>query len=143
LKLKESSGGMRADSPLAIPLIRMTNVNLLPGEWKKDEIIEDTQDGILVETNKSWSIDDRRLNFQFGTEIGWIIKHGSVEKMVKNPTYTGITPEFWGSCDAVSRDDWSMWGTPNCGKGVPGQVMYVGHGCGTARFKKTRVGLIK
>jgi len=143
LKLKESSGGMRADSPLAIPLIRMTNVNLLPGKWKKEEIIEDTQDGILVETNKSWSIDDRRLNFQFGTEIGWIIKHGSIEKIVKNPTYTGITPEFWGSCNAISRDDWSMWGTPNCGKGVPGQVMYVGHGCGTARFEKTRIGLIK
>jgi len=143
LKLKESSGGMRSDSPLAIPLIRMTNVNLLPGKWKREEIIEGTQDGILMETNKSWSIDDRRLNFQFGTEIGWIIKHGSLEKMVKNPTYTGITPKFWGSCNAVSRDDWSMWGTPNCGKGVPGQVMYVGHGCGTARFEKTRVGLIK
>lgn len=143
LKLKESSGGMRADSPLAIPLIRMTNVNLLPGEWKAEEIIEDTQDGILMETNKSWSIDDRRLNFQFGTEMGWIIKNGSKEKMIKNPIYTGITPEFWGSCDAISRDDWMIWGTPNCGKGVPGQVMYVGHGCGTARFEKTQIGLIK
>lgn len=143
LDLKESSGGMRADSPMAIPLIRMTNVNLLPGKWKADEIIEDTQAGVLMETNKSWSIDDRRLNFQFGTEVGWIIKNGSKEKMVKNPTYTGITPTFWGSCNAISRDDWKMWGTPNCGKGVPGQVMYVGHGCGTARFEKTRVGLIK
>jgi len=140
--LKESSGGMRADSPMAIPLIRMTNVNLLPGKWKSEEIIEDTRDGILMETNKSWSIDDRRLNFQFGTEVGWLVKNGSREKMVRNPTYTGITPTFWGSCDAVSRDDWAMWGTPNCGKGVPGQVMYVGHGCGTARFEKTRVGLI-
>jgi len=143
LKLKESSGGMRADSPLAMPLIRMTNVNLLPGEWKAEEIIEDTQDGILMETNKSWSIDDRRLNFQFGTQIGWTIRNGSKEKILKNPTYTGITPEFWGSCNAISRDDWKLWGTPNCGKGVPGQVMYVGHGCGTARFEKTRVGLIK
>jgi TldD protein len=142
LDLKQSSGGMRADSPMAIPLIRMTNVNLLPGKWKAEEIIEDTRDGILMETNKSWSIDDRRLNFQFGTEIGWTIKNGSRVKMVKNPTYTGITPKFWGSCNAISRDDWMMWGTPNCGKGVPGQVMYVGHGCGTARFAKTRVGLI-
>ena len=142
LGLKESSGGMRADSPMAIPLIRMTNVNLLPGKWKAEEIIEDTQDGVLMETNKSWSIDDRRLNFQFGTEVGWTIKNGSKEKMVKNPTYTGITPKFWGSCDAISRDDWMMWGTPNCGKGVPGQVMFVGHGCGTARFEKTQVGLI-
>ncbi len=143
LGLEESSGGMRADSPLAIPLIRMTNINLGPGEWKAEELVEETKAGILMQTNRSWSIDDKRLNFQFGTEIGWLIKNGSKEKIVKNPTYTGITPEFWGSCDAVSKDDWTMWGTPNCGKGVPGQVMYVGHGCGTARYKKIRVGLIK
>lgn len=143
LKLRESSGGMRADSPLAIPLIRMTNINLSPGDWKAEELIEDTQKGILMQTNRSWSIDDRRLNFQFGTEIGWTIRNGSKEKMIRNPTYTGITPQFWGGCDAISRDDWDMWGTPNCGKGVPGQVMYVGHGCGTARFTNVRVGLIK
>jgi TldD protein len=143
LKLKESSGGMRADSPLALPIIRMTNINLLPGDWKSEEIVEDTKDGILVTTNRSWSIDDRRINFQFGTEIGWRIKNGSRENMIKNPTYMGVTPQFWGSCDAVSNDNWRMWGTPNCGKGVPGQVMYVGHGCGTARFRKVRVGLIK
>jgi TldD protein len=143
LNLKESSGGMRADSPLALPIIRMTNINLLPGDWKAEEIVEDTKDGILITTNRSWSIDDRRINFQFGTEIGWRIKNGSKESMIKNPTYMGVTPQFWGSCDAVSKDDWKMWGTPNCGKGVPGQVMYVGHGCGTARFCKVRVGLIK
>ena len=142
LNLTESSGGMRADSPMALPLIRMTNINLLPGEWKTEEIIEDTKEGVLLETNRSWSIDDRRLNFQFGTEIGWTIKNGSRERMIKNPTYTGITPTFWGSLNAHSQNDWMMWGTPNCGKGVPGQVMYVGHGCGTARFEKTRVGVI-
>jgi len=143
LNLGESSGGMRADSPLALPIIRMTNVNLLPGDWKAEEIIEDTKDGLLMMTNRSWSIDDRRLNFQFGTEIGWRIKSGNREKIVKNPTYMGVTPQFWGSCDAVSKDDWTMHGTPNCGKGVPGQSMYVGHGCGTARFRKVQVGLIK
>ncbi len=143
LGLKESSGGMRADSPMALPLIRMTNINLLPGGWTAEELVEDTQKGVIMLTNRSWSIDDRRLNFQFGTEIGWIIKNGSKERIVKNPTYTGITPNFWGSCDAVSKDDWMMWGTPNCGKGVPGQTMYVGHGCGTARFSKVKVGLIK
>jgi TldD protein len=143
LKLRESSGGMRADSPLALPIIRMTNVNLLPGDWRAEEIIEDTKDGLLMMTNRSWSIDDRRLNFQFGTEIGWRIKNGSREKMMKNPTYMGVTPQFWGSCDAVSKDDWTMHGTPNCGKGVPGQGMYVGHGCGTARFRRVHVGLIR
>jgi len=143
LKLKESSGGMRADSPTALPIIRMTNINLLPGDWKAEEIVEDTKDGILITTNRSWSIDDRRINFQFGTEIGWRIKNGSREGIIKNPTYMGVTPQFWGSCDSVTRDDWKMWGTPNCGKGVPGQVMYVGHGCGSARFRKVRVGLMK
>jgi TldD protein len=143
LKLKESSGGMRADSPLALPIIRMTNINLLPGDWKSEEIVEDTKDGVIMTTNRSWSIDDKRINFQFGTEIGWRVKNGCREAMIKNPTYMGVTPQFWGSCDAVSKDDWKMWGTPNCGKGVPGQVMYVGHGCGSARFRKIRVGLIR
>lgn len=143
LNLGESSGGMRADSPLSIPLIRMTNINLLPGDWKDEEIIEDTKDGILVMTNRSWSIDDKRINFQFGTEIGWRITNGSKEEMVKKPTYMGVTPQFWGSCDAVSKDNWRMWGTPTCGKGVPGQVMYVGHGCGTARFRNVRVGIMR
>jgi TldD protein len=142
LNLGESSGGMRADSPLALPLIRMTNINLLPGDWKAGDVVGDTKDGVLLMTNRSWSIDDRRVNFQFGTEIGWRIRNGSRENMVKNPTYMGVTPQFWGSCDAVSKDDWTMHGVPNCGKGVPGQVMYVGHGCGTARFRKVRVGLM-
>jgi TldD protein len=121
----------------------MTNINLLPCDWKSEEIIEDTKEGILMEVNKSWSIDDRRLNFQFGTEIAWKVKNGSKGEMIKNPTYTGITPAFWGTCDAISKKDWKMHGTPNCGKGVPGQVMYVGHGCSTARFRKTRIGLLK
>ena len=143
LRQECSSGGMRAQSPMALPLIRMTNINLLPGNWKLDEIVEDTKNGVLMMVNKSWSIDDRRLNFQFGTEIAWEIRNGSKERILKNPTYTGMTPIFWGSCDAVSKDDWRMWGTPNCGKGVPGQTMYVGHGCGTARFRKTRVGVLR
>ena len=143
LQLKGSSGGMRADSPLALPIVRMTNINLLPGDWTAEEIVRDTKNGILITTNRSWSIDDKRINFQFGTEIGWRVKHGSREQLIKNPTYMGVTPQFWGACDAVSKDDWKMWGTPNCGKGVPGQVMYVGHGCGSARFKGVRVGLIK
>jgi TldD protein len=143
LRQRQSSGGMRAQSPMALPLIRMTNINLLPGTWKSDEIVEDTKNGVLMMVNKSWSIDDRRLNFQFGTEIAWEIRNGSKEKILKNPTYTGVTPIFWGSCDAASKDDWKMWGTPNCGKGVPGQVIYVGHGCATARFTKTRIGVLR
>ncbi|MHA2002841.1 MAG: TldD/PmbA family protein [Candidatus Thorarchaeota archaeon] len=143
LGLKESSAGMRADRPQRIPLIRMTNINLEPNGWKRDEIIEDTKKGVLMSTNKSWSIDDKRINFQFGTEIAWEIVNGEKGQMYRNPTYTGITPEFWGGMDASSKDDWKLWGTPNCGKGQPIQVMYVGHGCGTARFKDVRIGIMK
>jgi len=141
--LAESSGGMRADSPQKLPLIRMSNINLEPTGWLRDEIIEDTKHGILMSTNKSWSIDDKRLNFQFGTEIAWEIVDGEIGQILKNPTYTGITPEFWGSMDAHSKDDWRLFGTPNCGKGQPPQVMYVGHGCGTARFHNVRVGIME
>jgi len=141
LDLEASSSGMRADSPQRIPLIRMVNINLEPTGWKRDEIIEDTKDGILMSTNRSWSIDDKRLNFQFGTEIAWQIKNGEITGILRNPTYTGITPDFWGGMDAHSHDDWRLWGTPNCGKGQPAQVMYVGHGCGTARFNNVRVGI--
>lgn len=143
LGLKESSAGMRADSPQKLPLVRMTNISLEPGDWKREELIADTKKGILMSTNKSWSIDDKRLNFQFGTEIAWEIIDGEIGQIFKNPTYTGITPEFWGSMNAHSKDDWKVLGTPNCGKGQPGQVMYVGHGCGTARFNNVRVGVMQ
>ncbi len=141
---KESNGTMRADGWNRIPLIRMTNINLEPGEWNLEDIIEDTEEGILLSTNRSWSIDDKRINFQFGTEIGWQIKKGKLGEMVKNPTYTGITPAFWNACDAVAnRESWQMWGTPNCGKGEPGQVAHVGHGASPARFRNVQVGVMK
>ncbi len=141
---KGSNGTMRADGWNRIPLIRMTNINLEPGEWTLEQMITDTEEGLFLTTNRSWSIDDKRINFQFGTEIGWEIKNGKLTEMVKNPTYTGITPKFWGSCDAVgNRDHWQMWGTPNCGKGEPGQVAHVGHGTAPARFRNVQVGVMK
>jgi TldD protein len=141
---QQSNGAMRADGWSRIPLIRMTNVNIEPGEWTLDDMIADTDDGIYMETNRSWSIDDKRLNFQFGTEIGREIKHGKLGDLIKNPTYTGITPRFWGSCDAIgNRDAWVIWGTPNCGKGQPEQVAHTGHGAAPARFRNVQVGLMK
>jgi len=141
---KESNGTMRADGWNRIPLIRMTNINLEPGEWTLDQMIADTEEGLFLTTNRSWSIDDKRINFQFGTEIGWEIKNGKLGEMIKNPTYTGITPKFWSSCDAIAnRDHWQMWGTPNCGKGEPGQVAHVGHGAAPARFRNVQVGVMK
>ncbi|MDO8671033.1 MAG: TldD/PmbA family protein [Dehalococcoidia bacterium] len=139
-----SNGTMRADGWNRIPLIRMTNVNIEPGQWTLADLISDTEEGIFMQTNSSWSIDDKRLNFQFGTEIAWQIKNGQMRDMLKNATYTGITPEFWGNCDAIcNRDHWTVWGTPNCGKGQPVQVAHVSHGAAPARFRQVRVGLMK
>ncbi len=139
-----SSGTMRADGWDAIPLIRMTNINLEPGTWSLDEMIQDMKEGMLLHANTSWSIDDKRLNFQFGTEIAYKIEDGSVAGIVRNPTYTGITPEFWGACDAVAdKENWVIWGVPNCGKGEPGQSAHVGHGVSAARFRNIRVGVLQ
>ncbi|MCS7385277.1 MAG: TldD/PmbA family protein [archaeon GB-1867-005] len=144
LGLPSSTGAARASSWNRIPLVRMTNINLEPGDWDFEELIQETKKGVYVETNRSWSIDDKRLNFQFGTQIAYLIENGEFKELLKNAIYTGITPEFWRSCDAVCNEKyWTMWGTPGCGKGEPGQVMYVGHGTAPARFKNIRVGVGK
>ena len=136
---RESTGCARSVYPYDFPLVRMTNVNLEPGEWKWEEIVEDTREGVLLQYNKSHSIDDRRLNFQFGVETAYQIKNGSIGNLYKNVVYTGITPKFWGGCTAISHDDWRMDGTTGCGKGIPGQGTYVGHGVGTVRFDDVRM----
>ena len=137
-----SNGCMRAEGWNRLPLIRMTNINLEPGPWRLEDLIADTDRGIFMATNKSWSIDDKRLNFQFGTEIAWEIRNGKLGRMLKNPSYTGITPEFWRSCDAVCRE-WRLWGVTNCGKGEPAQGMHVGHGAAPARFRNVQVGVVR
>jgi len=135
-------GMMRADGYARLPMVRMTNVGLLPGPHSLEEMIAATDDGIMMDTNRSWSIDDQRLNFQFGCEVGWEIKHGRRGRMLRNPTYTGIGPRFWGSMDMLGGpDEWRFWGTPNCGKGQPGQVGHTGHPSVPARFRGVRVGV--
>ena len=137
-----SSGAMRADGWANFPLIRMTNISIEPREGSLADLIGDTKDGVFMATNTSWSIDDHRVNFQFGCEIAWRIKDGRLAEMYRNPNYTGITTEFWGSCDAVGgREDWTLWGTPNCGKGQPGQTARVGHGAAPARFRGVQLGV--
>jgi len=137
-----SNGTMRADGWNRIPLVRMTNINLLPGKGSLEDLIADTKEGIFIDSNKSWSIDQRRLNFQFGCEIAWEIKEGRLGRMYKNPVYTGITPEFWGACDAIAGpEEWHIWGIPSCGKGEPGQVAHVGHGVSPSRFRNVEVGV--
>jgi len=140
---RASSGAMRADGWNRIPLVRMTTVSLLPGSaGTLEDLIADTDEGIYMETNDSWSIDDKRLNFQFACEIAWEIRGGKRTRMLRDPDYTGITPRFWGSCDAIcSESEWRVWGLGNCGKGEPMQVAHVAHGAAPARFRNVSVGV--
>lgn len=141
--LERSSGCMRAEGFARQPIVRMTNVNLEPGDaGTLDDLIGATESGVYMETNRSWSIDQRRLNFQFGTEIAWEIENGKRGRMLRNPTYAGETPKFWGSLDAIcSPPEWRLWSVLNCGKGEPGQSVHVSHGTAPARFRDVRVGI--
>lgn len=139
---ERSRGCNRADGYSNIPMVRMVNISLSPGTWEFDDLIADTEKGIFMEVNRSWSIDQRRLNFQFGCEIGHLIEKGKIVGIVKNPTYQGITPEFWGSCDAICNEKyWKLWGLTNCGKGQPGQTAEMSHGGAPTRFKNVEVGI--
>jgi TldD protein len=138
---RASTGTMRAEGWNRPPLIRMVNVSLEPREGSLDALVNDTEDGLLFSTDRSWSIDDLRLNFQFTCEIAWEIKRGKRTRILRDPLYTGITPQFWRSCDAVcGPEEWKLWGMTTCGKGDPMQLMQVGHGASPARFRGVTVG---
>jgi TldD protein len=141
--LDRSGGCMRADGFARQPIVRMTNVNLDPGDaGTLDELIADTDEGLLIDTNRSWSIDNRRLHFQFEGEAAWEIAGGERGRLLRNPSYAGVTPEFWASCDAVcSPSEWRLISLLDCGKGEPGQVMRVSHGSAPARFRDVEVGV--
>jgi len=142
--LPRSGGCLRAEARNRFPIIRMINVSLEPDPRgpSLEQLIADTDDGVLMGNNKSWSIDDKRLNFQFGCELAWEIKGGKKTRLLKNAIYTGITPNFWRSCDAICNENyWTVWGTPNCGKGQPQQVMGTGHGAAPSRFRAIKVGI--
>ena len=137
-----SWGSCRADGYANIPITRICNLSLMPGSSSTEELVSGIKDGVLMENNVSWSIDQKRLNFQFGCEAGWEIKNGRKGRLLKNPTYQGITPEFWGSCDAIAGpQEWRPWGVANCGKGQPGQRAMMCHGSSPARFRKVKVGV--
>lgn len=138
----ESNGAMRASSWARVPLIRMTNVNLEPNSGSLDQLLAGVDRGIYMEGSRSWSLDDLRLNFHFTCEIAWEIVGGRRGRLLKNPTYTGITPAFWRSCDGIaSRAEWRVWGLPSCAKGEPVQIVNVAHGAAPARFRGVRVGI--
>jgi len=137
-----NGGSMRADGWSRMPLVRMTNLHLEPGEGSFDDLLADVDDGIFMCTNKSWSIDDKRLNFQFGTQIAWEIKNGRLGRMLRDATYMGRTPVFWSELDAVAGpDEWQLYGLTNCGKGQPGQHAHVSHGTSAGRFRNVQVGV--
>lgn len=141
---EKSRGTMRATSWSHLPLIRMTNVNLEPGQGSLGDMIGDIKKGILMDSNKVWSIDDMRWNFQFGCEIAWEIEGGKIGRVLKNPAYSGITPEFWSRCTGVcGPEEWHVWGVSNCGKGQPMQIIGTGHGAAPTRFSQIQVGATK
>jgi TldD protein len=141
--LERSGGCMRAQGFARQPIVRMTNVNLEPGDaGTLEELIAGTAEGLLLETNRSWSIDNRRLHFQFEGESAREIRDGQLGRLVRNPSYAGVTPEFWKGCDAVcSASEWRLISLLDCGKGEPGQLMRVSHGCAPARFRDVEVGI--
>jgi len=137
-----SRGSCRADSWASIPILRMPNVSLLPGRERisLEDIIADTRHGILIDGDGSFSIDNRRMNFQFGGDAFWEIRNGKRVGMLRDLTYYGITPRFWGSCDAICDErEWRPYGAINCGKGDPMQVAQMTQGSAPARFRNVQV----
>lgn len=139
---RPSSGAARADGWRRVPLVRMTNVSLEPGGTPLEELIAGTDQGVMIDMNRSLSIDDQRRSFRFGAEIGWEIRDGRLGRMLRDCTYSGDTLEFWAGCDGVAdAASFRQWGLPSCNKGDPLQVAHVGHGAVPARFRSVRVGM--
>jgi len=137
-----SRGAMRASGFNRVPLIRMVNISLEPRVGTLEDLILDTEDGIYMETNSSWSIDNQRRHFQFGCEWAWEIRNGQRSRLLKNATYRGDTSAFWSGCDAIcGPEEYRLWGFQNCGKGQPGQESAMSHGSSPARFRDVQVGV--
>lgn len=141
LNQPRSSGNSVASDWSHYPLIRMTNMNLMPGRGTLKEMIADTEEGFLLDNESSWSIDDMRLDFHIGAEAGYHIQRGKITGLVRSPFYHGNTLDFWRSCDWVAgKKDWRYWGFADCGKGGPYQEAFTGHGLSPARFRGVRTG---
>lgn len=137
-----STGSARADGWQRSPLVRMTNLCLQPGDSSLAEMIAGTKRGVYLDMTKALSIDDQRMSFRFGTEVGWEIRDGKLGRLLRNCSYTGVTPTFWAGCDALGNaDEYRVHGIPSCGKGEPTQVAHVGHGTVPARFRNVKVGV--
>ncbi|MCG6865260.1 MAG: TldD/PmbA family protein, partial [Thiogranum sp.] len=119
---------------------RMANLNLEPGTSSLDELIGSIEYGVLMDTNRSWSIDDSRNKFQFGCELGRVIENGELKGLVRNPNYRGISATFWRNLAGVGdAGSFEVWGTPNCGKGEPNQMIQVGHASPACVFRDVEI----
>lgn len=117
------------------PIDRMANLNVEPGNTRVEDMLAGVENGVYMETNSSWSIDDSRNKFQFGCELGRVIKNGELKGLVRNPNYRGISATFWRNLVGVGdADSFQVQGVTNCGKGEPNQAIYVGHASPTCRF---------
>lgn len=138
--LKRSTGSSRADSWSSVPIVRIANVGLSPGQSSLDDLIADVKRGIFIEGHGSFSIDQKRYNFQFGGDAFWLIENGKRTHMLRDVIYTGITPEFWNSCDGVAdATHRKRYGFTNCGKGQPNQSGWMTHAACPARFRNIKV----
>ncbi len=137
-----SGGANRATAFYRVPIERMTNINIDPGQdGALDDIVRNTEKGIIVDGDRSWSIGSNREQFHFGVEIGWLVEEGRVAGVVKNATYKGDTLKFWNSLSAVGDEStWQVQFIDNCGKGQPNQIMQLGHGVPVCRFDHVRIG---
>ncbi|QSH94242.1 TldD/PmbA family protein [Treponema phagedenis] len=130
----------RATSWNRPPIDRMANINLEPGTSSFEDIISSIEKGILMRANRSWTIDDYRNKFQFGCEYGQLIENGKLTKTVRDPNYRGISRYFWNNLCAVGDEStFDVFGTPNCGKGEPNQVIFVGHASPVCAFSNVEV----
>jgi len=134
LGIERSGGCARAEGWQHFPIVRMVNVSLEPGEQTYGALLADTHDGLLLESPASYSLDDKRQNFHFSTQVARVIRNGEVGEYVRGVAFQSLTPDFWGSCDGVA-DDWELHGFISCAKGEPLQLMRVGHGAAHARFR--------
>jgi len=122
------------------PIDRMANLNLEPGDATFQDLLSRVEQGIYMETNCSWSIDDSRNKFQFGCEWARLIEHGALTTVVKNPNYRGISADFWRNLAGVGdRSTWQVLGVATCGKGEPNQVIRVGHAAPPCLFRQVAV----
>ncbi|MGH9091194.1 MAG: TldD/PmbA family protein, partial [Acidimicrobiales bacterium] len=140
---ERSNGCAFADSPLHVPIQRMANVSLEPADAHGptvDELVAGVERGIYVVGDKSWSIDMQRYNFQFTGQRFYAVRDGRLAGQLRDVAYQATTTDFWGSMEAVGgRSTYLLGGAFNCGKGQPGQVAPVSHGCPAALFRGVRV----